>query len=279
MGKLLESASDSGPPYRVALGIEYNGSCFNGWQRQKSREISTVQEALEIALSQVANHPVRLVCAGRTDAGVHGTGQVVHFEYQHERPQDAWVRGGNSNLPGSITVLWARQVPKEFHARFSAVSRRYRYIIYNNPVRPAILHGLVTPHYLPLDADLMHEAGQSLLGEHDFSSFRGAGCQSSTPMRNVHELSVNRKGDYVLIDIQANAFLLHMVRNIAGLLISIGHGDRPASWTKDVLELKDRTKAGITAVPDGLYLTQVNYPEKFGLPAGGEGPRFSLFQS
>jgi len=257
---------------RVALCIEYNGCRFNGWQAQKSPKVSTVQETLESALTEVADSPVKLTCAGRTDAGVHATGQIVHFDYPNPRPEDAWVRGGNSNLPASVSVRWAKQVSPEFHARFSATARRYRYIIYNNPVKSALLSGQVTPHFRSLDADAMNAAGQQLLGENDFTSYRGAACQSSTPMRDVHQISVKRDGDFVIMDIKANAFLLHMVRNIAGVLMEIGEGIKPECWAGDVLALKDRTLAGVTALPDGLYLVAVSYPEEFALPVIPAGP-------
>lgn len=259
---------------RVALGIEYNGACFNGWQSQKSPHATTVQETLEQVLAEVAGHPVSLICAGRTDAGVHATGQVAHFEHTFERPESAWVRGGNSLLPPQVAIRWAKHVSADFHARFSATARRYRYIIYNHGVKPAILNGLVSHHYTPLDADLMHAAGQQLLGERDFTSFRGAACQSSTPMRNLMTLSVYRRGALVIMEIEANAFLLHMVRNIAGVLMEIGAGRKPVEWAAQVLALRDRTQGGVTAVPFGLYLNRVTYPAQFDLPIVPDGPLF-----
>jgi len=272
MAELLEPAVEGHNAQRAALCIEYNGSSFNGWQSQKSQDVATVQETLESALAKVANHPVKLTCAGRTDTGVHGIGQVVHFDFDNPRSEEAWVRGGNSHLPDTVSVRWARQVSQDFHARFSASARRYRYIIYNNAVRPALLSKLVTPHYIPLNEKAMHEAGQQLLGENDFTSFRGATCQSSTPMRNVQALSIKRQDDFVIMDIQANAFLLHMVRNIAGTLMEIGEGGKPVSWAGEVLAMKDRTQAGATAPPDGLYLAGVVYPDEFDLPESPEGP-------
>ena len=191
----------------------------------------------------MANHPVTLHCAGRTDAGVHATGQVVHFDAQFARPESAWVRGANAILPPTISICWSRQVSPDFHARFSATSRRYRYIFYNNKVKPAILSNLVTHHYRTLDEKAMHEAAQLLLGENDFTSFRGAACQSSTPMRNMMQLSVTRQGDFVIMEVPANAFLLHMVRNIAGVLQAIGAGMKPVEWAAEVLASKDQ-KAG-----------------------------------
>jgi tRNA pseudouridine38-40 synthase len=259
---------------RAALCIEYNGAFFNGWQSQKSPRTTTVQETLEKALSEVADHPVSLTCAGRTDAGVHATGQVVHFDYRFSRPELAWVRGGNSILPPEVAIRWARHVDTDFHARFSATARRYRYVIYNHPVKPAILSGMVSHYHTPLDTQRMHEAGQALLGEQDFSSYRGAACQSKTPMRNVIALNVVRQGELVFIEIEANAFLLHMVRNIVGVLIEIGEGKQPVSWAGELLELHDRTRGGITAAPDGLYLAGVRYPASFDLPHSPEGPVF-----
>ena len=261
---------------RVALCVEYNGNRFNGWQAQKSEDVATVQENLEKALAEVADEPVKLTCAGRTDAGVHATAQVVHFDHFNPRPDKAWVRGGNSLLPPAIAIRWATQASHDFHARFSATARRYRYVICNDPVKPAILNGLVTSHYLPLDASAMHAAGQHLLGENDFSAFRGAACQSSTPMRNVTALEVRRRDAYVVIDITANAFLLHMVRNIAGVLMEIGQGAKPVDWAGEVLAKKDRTVAGVTAAPDGLYLVDVTYPEQWGLPERLKGPDFLI---
>jgi len=263
-------------PVRIALGIEYNGSCFNGWQSQKSPNAVTVQETLEQVLSGIADHPVSLACAGRTDTGVHATAQVVHFETPHPRPEKAWLMGANSMLPDTVSIRWARQASDDFHARFSATARRYRYVIYNNPLKPAILNGLVTRHHFPLNADAMHEAAQALLGENDFSSYRVAACQSSTPMRFVEEIRVNRRKDFVCIDIQANAFLLHMVRNIAGVLIDIGEGRKPATWAGDLLDLRDRTQGGVTAPPHGLYLVSVRYPEEFLVPVDPVYPPFGL---
>jgi tRNA pseudouridine38-40 synthase len=257
---------------KVALGIEYDGAAFFGWQRQ--REVDTVQEQLEKALSIVANHQVDVFCAGRTDAGVHGTGQVVHFNTVSERNERAWTLGVNANLPDSIAVKWAKEVPEDFHARFSATARRYRYIIYNSKLRPAILgHGL-SHYHTPLDADRMHEAAQSLLGEQDFSSFRAAQCQSKSPNRFIHFIHVFRQNDFIIIDIKANAFVHHMVRNISGSLIDVGRGDKPVSWIKELLDAKDRTLAAETAKPNGLYLVDVDYPQEFALPKSAIGPLF-----
>lgn len=257
---------------RVALGVEYDGSLYFGWQRQ--REVITVQEALEKALSIVANHQVDVSCAGRTDAGVHGTGQVVHFDTHADRNERAWTLGVNANLPDGIAVRWAKTVSDDFHARFSATARRYRYIIYNSKVRPAILgHGL-SHYHTPLDHEKMHQAAQCLLGEQDFSSFRAAQCQSNSPNRFVHFVNVFRRNEFVIIDIKANAFVHHMVRNITGSLIAIGRGDQPVTWMQELLRVKDRTLAAETAKPHGLYLVDVDYPDHFGIPKSSLGPLF-----
>ena len=253
-------------PHRIALGIEYDGSAFSGWQSQLNPHLRTVQETLEQALSRVANAPVTVVCAGRTDAGVHASGQVVHFETTAMRPLKAWLHGTNSNMDRHIAVRWAHPVPDDFHARFSACSRRYRYLITNTTIRPALYRDFLMHCHTLLDAGLMHEAGQHLLGERDFSSFRAAGCQSRTAMRNVSELSVKRQGDLIVVEIEANAFLLHMVRNIVGTLLQIGRGDKPSGWAGELLALKDRTKAAPTAAAQGLSLIAVRYPAGYGIP-------------
>lgn len=249
---------------RIALGIEYNGHGYYGWQGQQG--LPTIQGHLEEALSKVANESVYLFCAGRTDANVHATGQVVHFDTHAKRHIDAWIWGTNSHLPASIVVKWAKHVDYSFHARFTATARRYRYIIYNHPIRPAILTHRVTWHYYPLDIEKMRVAGQYLIGEQDFSSFRSSQCNSKTPMRNVTEFSVMRQGDYVIFDIQANAFLHHMVRNIVGSMVKIGSGIQPPEWMGEVLKAKSRRVAAETAPADGLYLTQVHYPEPYNFP-------------
>lgn len=260
--------------HRVALGVEYAGARYCGWQTQLNPARMSVQETLERALARVADHPVSVSCAGRTDAGVSASGQVVHFDCRHERPLVAWVKGVNSHLPDDISVRWSIGVPGDFHARFSAFARRYRYFIYNAPVRSAVAAGRFTWHPYPLDAERMHEDAQHLIGELDFSSFRAAGCQSRTPMRNVHSISVQRAGDLVVIDVTANAFLHHMVRNIAGVLIAVGAGRQSPGWTREVLTARDRKVAAVTAPPDGLYLVDVSYPDAFGLPRPEPGPVF-----
>lgn len=251
---------------RIALGIEYDGSAFAGWQVQR-HEPRTVQAAVEAALSAVAAHPVRVVCAGRTDTGVHAVGQVVHFDTEARREARNWVLGANVNLPPDVAVGWAREVDPEFHARFSAESRSYRYLILNRPTRSSLLAGRATWVHRPLDAAVMHAAGQALIGTHDFSSYRALGCQARSPVRTIHSLQVNRRGELIELYVHANAFLHHMIRNIAGVLLAVGRGERPAEWAAEVLALRDRTLGGVTAPPDGLYLERVWYPERFAIPA------------
>ncbi len=257
---------------KFALGIEYDGAAYSGWQRQQN--VPSVQQALEEALSRVINEPIVVTCAGRTDSGVHATAQVVHFETDVKREMKALTMGVNANLPGDIAVKWASEVDPEFDARYSATARRYRYVIYNHPLRPAILPKGITHCYHDLDADKMHQAAQALIGEQDFTSFRAAHCQSNTPFRNIHQISVTRVGLYIVIDVTANAFLHHMVRNIAGSLMEIGKGEQPVNWIQTLLEAKDRTLAAATAKPNGLYLVRVFYPEKWGIPQGVMGPVF-----
>lgn len=257
---------------RVALGIEYDGSDYYGWQRQK--EVDTAQSRLEHALSKIACQPIAVQCAGRTDAGVHATGQVVHFDSPVERPVRAWTLGANGNLPDNIAVKWAKTVSEDFHARFSATARRYRYIIYNNPMRMGIFSKGLTHIYGKLDHHKMHEAAQVLVGEHDFSAFRASNCQAHSPVRNMTHIDVSRRGDYVIIEVQANAFLHHMVRNITGSLILVGNGERDKNWFARILQDRDRTVAGMTARPNGLYLVNVSYPAHFELPTIPDGPIF-----
>ncbi|MEC7470237.1 MAG: tRNA pseudouridine(38-40) synthase TruA, partial [Pseudomonadota bacterium] len=244
---------------RIALGIEYDGAQHYGWQRQ--REVPSVQEHLEKALSTVANTPIEVQCAGRTDAGVHATGQVVHFDCDAVRPLKAWTMGVNANLPSSVAVKWCVHVSDDFNARFSATGRRYRYVIYNHKMRPAILEQGITHIHRPLNEHLMHEAAQALLGEQDFSAFRAALCQSKTPFRNVTNVTVSRHGAFVVVDISANAFLHHMVRNIVGSLVEIGSGHQPVDWIATLLAGRDRTLSAATAKPNGLYLVKVDYPD------------------
>ncbi|MEI6896610.1 MAG: tRNA pseudouridine(38-40) synthase TruA [Psychromonas sp.] len=257
---------------RVALGIEYDGANYFGWQRQK--EVISVQQKLEEALSLIANHPVTVNCAGRTDAGVHGTGQVVHFDTSASRKNVAWTLGVNANLPDDIAVRWVKPVDDSFHARFSATARRYRYIIFNGPFRPGILKSGLSHYHHALDAALMHQAGQYIIGEQDFTSFRALHCQANSPVRTIEYLNIKRRGNFIIIDIKANAFLHHMVRNIAGSLIEVGRGNQAIDWLGALLLLKNRAKAAATAKPGGLYLVEVDYPEQFALPRPAVGPLF-----
>ncbi|MFO7304849.1 MAG: tRNA pseudouridine(38-40) synthase TruA [Gammaproteobacteria bacterium] len=255
---------------RIALGLEYDGSAFSGWQSQAHAR--GVQASVEAALSRVANHPVKVTAAGRTDAGVHAVMQVVHFDSTSERSERGWVLGANTNLPPQVSALWAKVVPDAFHARYSAFARRYCYLILNRMPRPALAAHRVCWVREPLDAERMHEAAQALIGEHDFSSFRAAECQARTPMRHLYEVTVVRRGDLLVLSVLANAFLHHMVRNIAGVLIAIGTGERPVSWAREVLEARDRTKGGVTAPAAGLYLAGVRYSPALGLPSEPSDP-------
>ncbi len=257
---------------RIACRIEYDGSRFSGWQSQAGDDVATVQDTLERALSSVAGTPVRVHCAGRTDTGVHAFSQVIHFEAPVSRSAKAWVLGTNANLPFTVRVHWAIHIADDFHARFSATARRYRYVIANTPVRPALLGGQLTWQRRPLDHRVMHEAAQWLPGERDFSAFRAASCQSSSPMRNVHSVQVDRRGDLVVVDIKANAFLHHMVRNIVGSLMAVGRGRYGPAWIEQLMVGRDRTAAAETAPADGLYLVEVDYPPSYRLPATPYGP-------
>jgi tRNA pseudouridine38-40 synthase len=248
---------------RIALGIEYDGSAFAGWQWQPGRR--TIQAAVEEALSRVAAGPVRVVCAGRTDAGVHATEQVAHFDTGVYRKPYSWLMGANTELPEDVRVLWVREVPEEFHARCSAIARVYRYVILNRPMKSALLRRQVTWHYAPLDVGSMRQAAEYLVGEHDFSSFRAQDCQSRSPNRFMHFIHVRREDDRVIIELCANAFLHHMVRNIAGVLMEIGAGKRPPEWADEVLRARNRKAGGVTAPADGLYLAGICYPESFGI--------------
>ena len=260
--------------HRIALGVEYDGSQFCGWQMQ-SHGTRTVQDEIEKALSIVADHKVQVICAGRTDTGVHATGQVVHFDSHAERPSKAWIMGVNAHLPDDVCVHWARGVAGDFSARFSATLRSYRYVIQQRQARPALYSRRVTWVHHELNTAAMHEAAQALLGENDFSSFRSSACQSEHAMRFVESIKVTSAGAFVYIDIRANAFLHHMVRNIVGSLLKVGAGERPVGWLAELLALKDRTRAGPTAPAEGLYLVAVQYPDKFGLPLSGAVPSFA----
>lgn len=249
---------------RYALGIEYDGSGFFGWQTQ--REEPTVQATLERALTQVADHPVRVVCAGRTDTGVHAWCQVVHFDTHAERDERSWLLGVNSNLPETVAALWLRPVSDDFHARFSAIARSYRYVIFNHWLRPAIDRRRVCWQRHALDVEAMREAAGYLLGEHDFSSFRSAGCKANHPVRDLQSIELERLGRKITLSVTANGFLYHMVRNIAGTLMAVGQGDKPPAWVKDLLQARDRRLAGVTASPAGLYFAGVRYPPAFDIP-------------
>ncbi len=253
---------------RYALGIEYDGSRFYGWQNQ--RQSPTVQAVLEAALSQVAAEPLAVTAAGRTDRGVHALCQVVHFDSGARRSARAWVLGLNSHLPDPAAARWLRPVGDDFHARYSAEARTYRYRIVNRWTRPALDRHRAAWVYRPLDALLMHEAAQCLAGEHDFSSFRAAGCQSHHARRRLETIAVQRQGDEVWIEVTANAFVYHMVRNIAGALIAVGHGARPASWIAELLDARDRRLGGVTAPAAGLYFVGPRYAAHWHLPVGAD---------
>lgn len=256
----------------MACRVEYDGQSYSGWQAQPHLNVQTVQATVEHALGAVANTAFRVHCAGRTDTGVHASSQIIHFDAPVSRSAKSWVMGANANLPRSVRLHWAMPVPEDFHARFSAKARRYRYVIANGPVRPALLAGQVSWQRRPLDQNLMNEESQCLLGEQDFSCFRAASCQSNSPMRNVHGVSVFRWGELVVIDIQANAFLHHMVRNIAGSLIAVGTGRKPPGWCAQLLAVGDRAMAADTAAAAGLYLVDVVYPGRYALPSTPYGP-------
>ena len=249
---------------KYALGVEYAGTAYCGWQRQPHCE--SIQQNLETALGFVANQQVELVCAGRTDAGVHALEQVAHFETTAERTARAWLLGTNCRLPRDIRLQWVTPVADDFHARFSATARAYRYIILNADVPTAIFHHMVSWEFRPLDHEAMHECAQQLVGEHDFSSFRAVGCQAKSPRRNVHEVSVTRQGQLIYLDIKANAFLYHMVRNIAGSLIAIGKGERDSDWFAEVIAMRDRNLAEVTAPASGLYFLRAWYDAEYKLP-------------
>ena len=250
---------------RVALVVEYDGTRFAGWARQPG--VRTVSEVLEGALSEVAAHPVSTVCAGRTDAGVHATGQVVHFDSEASRPGRAWVLGVNTHLSDDISVRSVCRPGEDFHARFSALRRHYRYVVYNHDTRSPLLGGRSARFRRHLDVSAMARAARPLRGEHDFSAFRAAGCQARTPVRTVHHIEVWRHGDFVVIDVCANAFLKRMVRNLVGVLQAVGCGERPVEWAQEVLASRSRIRGGVCAAPQGLYLTRVDYPEPYRVPS------------
>ncbi|MDH3694247.1 MAG: tRNA pseudouridine(38-40) synthase TruA [Gammaproteobacteria bacterium] len=257
---------------RIVATVEYDGSRFLGWQRQL--DDPTVQAELENALSRVANEPTKVTAAGRTDSGVHACGQVIHFDSTQVRSGDNWLRGTNTLLPDGIAVLGVQEISSEFNARYSALSRSYRYVIFKRKMRPTYLQNYVTWDYRQLDPSAMHNAAQTLLGEHDFNAFRASSCQAKSAVREITSIQVNGSGNWVWIDISANGFLHHMVRNIAGVLMAIGAGEKSAHWIKTILESKDRTQGGKTAPAQGLYLTKVNYTSEYRVPEPSEPCRF-----
>lgn len=252
---------------RIALGLEYCGAGYEGWQTQPHGR--TLQDAVQAALASIAGETVEVVCAGRTDAGVHAAVQVLHFDTFARRPLSAWVRGVNTHLPGGIAVLWAREVDETFHARFSALARRYRYLLLNRPVRSALLAGRVGWYHLPLDLAAMQQAAVLLLGEHDFSAFRAAQCQAHSPVRTMRLAEVAQQGEWFVFDFEANAFLHHMIRNLLGALVDIGKGAHPPEHISALLGMRDRRLSPPTFAPDGLYLAGVEYPDSWNLPGQG----------
>jgi tRNA pseudouridine38-40 synthase len=252
---------------RLALGVEYDGSGFAGWQSQAHG--NTVQDVLEKALAAVAGRPLRVACAGRTDAGVHALCQFVHFDCDVVRPETAWVRGVNAHLPPPVAVRWAREVGPEFHARFLARSRSYRYVLLNRAVRPALLAGRVGWFHHPLDLGAMREAAACLIGEHDFSAFRAAECQAKSPVKHLYRADIEAQGDCIVFDFRANAFLHHMIRNIVGSLVYIGKGKHAPGWLAELLEARDRTRAAPTFAADGLYFAGAEYDPVWQLPETG----------
>lgn len=255
---------------RYAIGLEYDGSQFYGWQIQ--RQEPTVQGCLEQAVAAVADHEARVTCSGRTDTGVHALCQVAHFDSDAHRAERSWILGLNSNLPAGISVLWIRNVDDSFHARFSAYARSYRYVILNRWIRPALDAKRVSWCRTPLDADKMNRAAQCLMGEHDFTSFRARACQARHAVREIQQIAVSRQGNTVSLDVTANGFLYHMVRNIAGSLLQVGSGEQETAWVKEVLQKMDRTQAAPTAPPEGLYFVGARYPGQYSLPS--ETPDF-----
>ena len=251
-------------PTRYALTVEYDGSQFNGWQIQKG--VPTVQEAIEIALSRVANHPVRVTGAGRTDTGVHATGQVAHFDSASPRSLRSWLVGANTLLPKGASILSVSPVGSNFHARFSATRRAYRYVIFNRPVAPTFLRSRVTLEYRPMDVSRMRAAAEFLVGQHDFDAYRAVACQSKSSIRELRRLQVSASGQWIWVDAEAESFLQHMVRNIVGVLLAVGAGEKEPGWAGDVLSSRDRASGGVTAPPDGLYFVRAFYPALYDLP-------------
>lgn len=259
---------------RIAIGIDFNGRAYRGWQTQQPG-VKSVQETLERAIARVADHSVIVHAAGRTDAGVHAAGMIAHFDTDALRPARSWMLGVNTHLPDDIALRWVTPVSDDFHARFKAVARRYRYVIYNHAFRSSLLAGMVTWHYHALDLARMQAAARHLVGAHDFTSFRAVACQAPKPVRHVHFLELRQKGPFIVLDIQADGFLHHMVRNIAGVLMAIGQGKAEPGWAAEVLAARDRTLGGVTAPPEGLYFVDALYPEQFLLPRDNPpGPAF-----
>ncbi len=268
-----EATKATGSAVRIALGLVYDGSQFEGWQSQPSGR--GAQDSLERALCAIADHPVRVTAAGRTDAGVHATGQVAHFDTDVARPANAWVRGTNSHLPPSMAVQWAVTANADFHARFSARSRTYRYVLYPSAIRPVLHHLHLGWFHLPLDVEAMRASATALIGRHDFSSFRAAECQANTPVRTMHALTIEARGAVILFTLRADAFLHHMVRNIIGALVYVGKGAHPPEWLAMLLAKRDRREAPPTFSATGLYLADVEYDPVFGIPApSSESPWF-----
>ncbi len=257
---------------RYAAAIEYRGDHYHGWQRLSGRDEPTVQAELERALSFVAAEPVTVICAGRTDSGVHATNQVVHFDTSADRPDKAWVLGGNTRLPPDIRIKWAQPVEPVFHARFSARARTYRYLIANTVSQPAIAESQCLWVRKPIDVIAMQKGANYCIGEHDFSSVRGSSCQAKSPVRTMHSLTITRINDWLVVELCANAFLHHMVRNLMGLLLPVGLGNRPPEWVRDVLALRDRKQSGKTEAAGALYLVKVAYDKDYGFPQMARGP-------
>jgi tRNA pseudouridine38-40 synthase len=255
---------------RIALGLEYDGSGFCGWQTQPAG--CAIQDHVQAAVARICGHSVSTVCAGRTDAGVHALMQVVHFDTEVNRPLSAWVRGVNSWLPGKIAVLWSRRVAEHFNARTSALERRYLYLLLSHPVRPALYEGKVGWFHQPLELETMRAAAQHLLGEHDFSAFRSAECQAPSPVRELRRLELNKEGDLIVCEFVANAFLHHMVRNLMGALVDVGSGKREPDWVIGILKGRDRKRGAPTFPAAGLYLAGVKYGAQWGLPESGRCP-------
>ena len=259
---------------RIALGVQYDGTAFNGYQKQPDR--NTVQDKLEIALEKFARIALPSTCAGRTDTGVHALEQVIHFDTELTRDRQSWVRGVNAFLPAAIAVRWAHELPElpgqQFHARFAAFARTYHYVLYNNPVRAPLLVGRAGWTFRPLDVALMREAAAHLIGTHDFSAFRSSQCQAKTPVKQMHEVRIERHGEVIVFTLRASAFLHHMVRNVIGSLIYVGQGRHQPAWLGDVLEGRDRNDAAPTFMPDGLYLAKIDYDPKWGLPHEATSP-------